>query len=496
VSALTQTGEKRGPRRTGSVEPYTRADGSVYYRARIRLKDGTRERVDIPPKYCYSEERRELYAAAMQEREDERGELYAKKLARVAAMQGTTSGGAETFGAYRQRLNEHREELGKGSGDPSAWKAWIGPHLGPLAAARITREDLESFRDKLDAEIATHKRTAGKEGLSSKRALNIWSEVTTTLKAAVNAKRRDLRIRSDNPCIGILPPEKGDARKKTFLYPTEVQALLTFDGTPLQWRKVYAIGSYLYLRPGELRALTWGDVDLDAMIVHVTKAFDERGGTTKEPKTENGVRDVPIPPTLAPLLRRMRKREDGTDRDATELVLPLLGALTDNRRATNIRIDLQRAGVGRPRLFENTATTMGVNFRSLRDSGITWLAIAGVDVVKMQRRAGHDSIETTMGYVKQAEDLTGSIGEPFGPLPDALVAGVEPDGESASRQKIAGRNRAKHRAKHRVTAIQVVDSPVQFGSARGTGARPRLQNGWARPSRGGRWVRFPCASAR
>lgn len=190
----------------------------------------------------------------MQEREDERGELYAKKLARLAATHVTTSTGEETLTAYRQRLNGHREELGKGSGDLSAWKAWIGPHLGPLAMARITREDLESLRDELDAEIATRKRTAGREGLSSKRALNIWSEVTTTFKAAVNAKRRDLRVRTDNPCAGILPPEKGDARRKTFIYPVELRALLAFDGVPLQWREVYALGSYLYLRPGELRA--------------------------------------------------------------------------------------------------------------------------------------------------------------------------------------------------------------------------------------------------
>ena len=35
-------------------------------------------------------------------------------------------------------------------------------------------------------------------------------------------------------------------------------------------------------------------------------------------------------------------------------------------------------------------------------------------------RAGHDSISTTLGYVKMAEDLSGSIGEPFASLPRAL----------------------------------------------------------------------------
>jgi STAS-like domain of unknown function (DUF4325) len=38
--------------RTGSVEPFKRADGSTYYRARIRHVDGFRERVDVPEKHC------------------------------------------------------------------------------------------------------------------------------------------------------------------------------------------------------------------------------------------------------------------------------------------------------------------------------------------------------------------------------------------------------------------------------------------------------------
>ena len=65
---------------------------------------------------------------------------------------------------------------------------------------------------------------------------------------------------------------------------------------------------------------------------------------------------------------------------------------------------------------------MHVGFRSWRDTGITWLALAGVDVAKIQRRAGHDDIATTIGYVKAAEDVSGSIGAPFPPLPACLVS--------------------------------------------------------------------------
>jgi hypothetical protein len=51
------------------------------------------------------------------------------------------------------------------------------------------------------------------------------------------------------------------------------------------------------------------------------------------------------------------------------------------------------------------ATLLKVDFRSCRDTGITWLALAGVGVDKMQRRAGHEDLSTTLGYVMMAAAL-------------------------------------------------------------------------------------------
>ena len=87
---------------------------------------------------------------------------------------------------------------------------------------------------------------------------------------------------------------------------------------------------------------------------------------------------------------------------------------------------------------------MQINFRSLRDTGITWLALAGTDLAKMPRRAGHDEPSTTMGYVKIAEDLTGSIGEPFPALPAELVPSLpSPPPRRGGRSSGARSNWAK-----------------------------------------------------
>jgi hypothetical protein len=92
------------------------------------------------------------------------------------------------------------------------------------------------------------------------------------------------------------------------------------------------------------------------------------------------------------------------------VAVPIVAQRSEFERAKTTRAHLRVAGVTRPRLYENAATTMHVGFRSWRDTGIPWLALAGVDVAKGQRRARHDEISTTIGYLKAAEDVTGSIG--------------------------------------------------------------------------------------
>ncbi|HXN33960.1 MAG TPA: hypothetical protein VN894_18965 [Polyangiaceae bacterium] len=62
-----------------------------------------------------------------------------------------------------------------------------------------------------------------------------------------------------------------------------------------------------------------------------------------------------------------------------------------------------------------------VQFRSWRDAGITWSIVAGIDVLKVQRRAGHKLISTTQRYIIEAENRGATFGEPFPELPAALV---------------------------------------------------------------------------
>ena len=401
------------PPRTGSVEPCKR-DGKPAFRARIRLVDGFRQRVDVPDKFCTpaggvsARDRAEQWAAARQQREDETQELYK---ARQEQLRGRQAG---TVDSFAEDVFDRREAEGKTSvsRERRMWKARISDRLGAFPIATVTKEQIEDFRDYLDGEV--RKRMAGgkADGISGKTAMILWTYVRTVFREAVNCRDRSKRVRTDDPTHGVLPPLKTRSRKKTFIYPSEFATLMACKLVPLEWRETYAVAAYLYLRPGELRALTFEHVNLGAGVVSVVAAYDEEADEVKPTKTEKGQREVPIPPMLLPLLKMMRERSKATDP-----VAPLLATVADNKRAILLREHLDLAKLNRPRLLEDTATTMRVNFRSLRDSGITWEALAGTPVERIQARAGHEHISTTIGYVKSVEDLHGRFGTPFGPLP-------------------------------------------------------------------------------
>ena len=409
-------------KRTGTLEPVKDAAGRTYYRGKVRLPDGSRARVEIPEPKCFSEKSSRDFVAYAQEVEDRDGTIYRAKLEAQAARGKTPEG--ETADAWFGRFHTYQRELGHTDADKKRmrWEKWISPRIGTKPMAAVTRDDVEDIRDALDAAIQLWAREGAGDGkLSGKTAMNVWSALTSSFKAATASKRRDLRILEGkaNPCAGVEPPGDRNSRKsrrKTFIYPREAAALLACEAVPFDWRVVYAIALYTYLRPGELRVLTFADVDLEAGVIHVTRAWDYRDGKVKPPKSRNGVRVVPVDPSLAPLLSALA---EGQPKSA--LVAPRLSEFGEDHLAEVFRKHLKAAKVDRPELHASTLTHVQSNFRSCRDSGLTWLALSGIGVDKIMRRAGHDNVQTSMGYVKIAEDLTGDLGAPFAPLPRSLL---------------------------------------------------------------------------
>lgn len=401
--------------RTGTLEARRATDGTVSYVGRLRLADGSKSgRMPAPAGSTKAAAQRWL--AALQTREDAEGIVYAAKVARARDEAAVASVGhpTETADAWHARYLLTKE-CGEGHRRVSAssWKTWIAPVIGEKPVATLTRDDLEDVRDALDRAID--------EGRTRPAtAANVWSTLTSAMRAAYAAKDRTLRVHTSPLYVGILPPRDGASRSRPWLYPSEWLQLATCEAIPLDFRTAYALALYTGLRPNELRALTWGDVDLAAGVVRVSKAWDPETKEIKPPKTGEGTRVVPLRPELAAVLR------PGA---SSALVVGVLW----RKIAVRFRADLQLAGVNRTRLFASTATEEEIDFRSLRDSYATWRVLSGVDPLTLKRELGHLDLATSDRYVKEGASFRlATVGDPFPAIPFGGAYGP-PSGPTASQ---------------------------------------------------------------
>ncbi len=153
---------------------------------------------------------------------------------------------------------------------------------------------------------------------------------------------------------------------------------------------------YCGLRKGELLALTWEDIDLEAKILTVNKSawFDNNRAAVKPPKSKAGTRTIPIPDKLVNILRET----------ATEgLVCPKKagGLMTHTVYLRNWNsfihyLNLKAGGKDRSRSNPKVWAMEAFTAHQLRHSYATMLYDAGVDVLTAQKYLGHADVQTTM----------------------------------------------------------------------------------------------------
>lgn len=397
------------------------ASGSLRWRAgqwwaQITLLDGSRPVVELDPEIP---------------RDDRaRARACAREVSEYARTNGVVpSRIKETVSEWTKRWLAVREERGLSSvaDDRSRLTHHVLARLGPKDVRRVSRDEIEDLVDELDRKVRA-------KIISWKTASHAWGLVTRMFADACGAKRRDLRVREDNPALGVHGPERGPQRSKVYLYPSEVDALLSCRDVPLHWRRMFALAAYLYARAGEINALTWEDVDLERGLVHIHKSADRRTGDVKTTKTKT-TRRVPIEPSLRPLLEAMHEECGGEGR-----VSPV--EETDKKLSRQLKRCLGLAGVKRAELFAADETRKPLTFHDLRGTGITWCAVRGDDPLKIKQRAGHSTFSTTEGYIREAENLRETnFGHPFAPLPPALLgAKARPQAATGISQPISQRS--------------------------------------------------------
>lgn len=284
------------------------------------------------------------------------------------------------------------------------WNKHILPTIGRLDVRLLDGDHLRLLVDELDAKITD---PATKFGW--KTAWNVWGLVTRFCSDLAGHKDRRIRIRRNNPALGVRGPDRGDRAVKQWLYPSELARLLDCPRVPVDRRRRWALLVYFFARAGEVAALEWERVDLVHGLVTIDRAKDLRKGTIGLTKTHD-VRVFPIEPVLVPLLRAMQAEGapfGGSDDGAMEL-----------------RRDLDAAGITREELFTRRGPSVPITQHDLRATGITYLAMRGESDDAIRERAGHTDFKTTQLYIRRGRRMvSATLGDPFDALPVSLLDG-------------------------------------------------------------------------
>jgi integrase len=369
------------------------------YSVRVRFKDGRRRWVSLPADLTHTQ----AVARAHEIAHEARGSTTPLALTRLAAADG------ETVERWAERWFRAREERGLESyrDDRSRFRTHLRDIIGKERMATVSSAKLEDVRDALDKKVRG-------DDISWKTAQHVWAVVRGMFRDARASKQRDLRVRDDNPCLGIAPPDRGSPKAKQYLFPSEFDTFARCGEIPIFTRRVVALTTYLFLRASELEALGWDDIDFEHGTVHVHRSLKRYTRVDKSTKT-GGTRRFAIEPAIMPLLKVMAAETGGRGRVLADVRIDKYGL------SRVLRASLALAGVEREELYGNDATRKWITFHDLRATGITWMAVRGDDPLKIKQRAGHAHLSTTEKYIRVAEELRPGFGDVFPPLPKAIV---------------------------------------------------------------------------
>jgi integrase len=286
---------------------------------------------------------------------------------------------------------------GKGNLRPSTRRGYrrnIEKHLLPrvgdlqLAALRGTHIEraLRELRDERGIGVATTRR------------------VFATLRVALNKAVRQGLIPT-NPCATVELESEVEHRTAARVWtPAQVRQFLAHARDD----RLYAL--YLLvitsgLRRGEVIALRWDDVDLDAALMLVRRSVVQIGGDIVEgaPKTKHSKRVVPLDDATTAALRAHRRRQAQERLTAGEAWQDQVGRVFTRGDGSGLVPEFVS------RTFKTTAAAAGVpviRFHDLRHTTATLALAGGVAMRVVSERLGHSTTAITSDLYTKVYDET------------------------------------------------------------------------------------------
>lgn len=157
---------------------------------------------------------------------------------------------------------------------------------------------------------------------------------------------------------------------------------------------------YTGMRPGEIRVLTWNDIDFKNKQIHITKSWDydkkkivnyDSDEINKKTKNRSSTRVIAVDQKLLDILLQLKK--NGTMRlfigpDGT---IPTSSAVNKVLRKQLKKLHIEKNGF---------------HFHSLRHTHVAMLLFKGVDLYSISKRLGHSNMSITAStYAYMLDEL-------------------------------------------------------------------------------------------
>jgi integrase len=246
-------------------------------------------------------------------------------------------------------------------------QAHILPALADRPLAETSVEELEELVDRI---------CAGKSAQTKKHFISYLSDIfRRALKKGLIAANPVDRI--DRPRVV----------KKDQLVLTEAEArkLLAHlrENYPVMFYHA-AIALHTLCRAGELRALTWADIDWEGRQLSVSKTRDVKTGLKFRTKNSE-TRKIPINDELLAILKELRSQTFSAPSDP---ILPVWREFASGDQGKPLKIVCKSLQLPE------------IRFHDLRASGITILLLKGVPAPKVMLLAGHRRLSSIQHYLR------------------------------------------------------------------------------------------------
>jgi integrase len=278
--------------------------------------------------------------------------------------------------------------------------------LSDVASQRVAPKSLERYRGLVENQIKPH---LGTIPLQKLRPANVagWIQTliglgklsTRSIRHAHGVLRTALNHAAaievvERNVASIIKPPTLERSEITTLKEDEIaDTLEKMEGHSLYPIVALAIGTGA--RRGEIAALRWSDLDIDAATVRIERSLEQTkdGLRIKPPKTAAGRRTLSLPAFTVKAVREHRRQQLelrlALGAGTLPADMPVFGDVEGNWPSPYSITDRWRDAIKSRKIPK-------VTFHALRHSHASALIAAGLDVVTVSRRLGHASPALTL----------------------------------------------------------------------------------------------------